>query len=101
MPHAVIRDVSASWEHYAPFARAIGEPVPAALILHVAGPTDEGFRTIEGWVAREAWQRHCHDRLDPDLPDGLQASATLRELEAVAAVVGLGLAIHDTHREAT
>jgi hypothetical protein len=101
MPHAVIRDVPASWEHYASFARAINDPVPEELILHVAGPTDEGFRTIEIWASRESWRRHCDDRLDPDLPDGLWAPATLRELEAVAAVVGLGLEQHDKPKEGT
>jgi hypothetical protein len=95
MPHAVIRDVPASWEHYASFAGALGDPVPVELILHVAGPTDEGFRTIEIWASREGWQRHC-DLLGPDLRTCLWALPTLRELEAVTAVVGPGLGQTDT-----
>ena len=57
MPYAVVRDVAASWERYPLLAAAIADPVPVELILHVAGPTDEGFRTIEVWRTREAWQR--------------------------------------------
>ena len=62
MPYAVVRDVPASWERYPLLAAAIADPVPAELLLHLAGPTDEGFRTIEIWETREAWQRWCDDR---------------------------------------
>ena len=38
------KDVAASWEQYQRFANALAGPAPAGLIVHAAGPTDEGFR---------------------------------------------------------
>ena len=90
MPYAVVRDVPASWEYYAPLAAALADPVPAELILHLAGPTDEGFRTIEVWETREAWQRFHADGLTSALsPGAIAAPSTLRELDAISAVGGL------------
>ena len=57
MTYAVVEDVAASWEHYERFAEALAGPVPAGLILHAAGPTDEGFRIIGVWESEEAWER--------------------------------------------
>jgi hypothetical protein len=89
MPYAVVQDVPASWEHYAELAHAISDPVPDGLILHVAGPTDEGFRTIEVWESRDAWQRFRDGRPGSVLPQGaVLAPPTLRELDAFAAVSG-------------
>ena len=45
------------------FAAALAGPVPEGLILHAAGPTDEGFRIIALWECEEAWQRFVADRL--------------------------------------
>jgi len=85
MPYAVVQDVPASWEHYAPLAQAISDPVPDGLILHVAGPTDEGFRTIDVWETREAWRRFSEDCLRSALPlHVICAPPTLRELDAFA-----------------
>jgi hypothetical protein len=84
MPYAVVRDVPASWEHYPLLAAAIADPVPAELILHLAGPTDEGFRTIEVWETCEAWQRWCDDRPADAFAKSLSAPATLREFDALA-----------------
>jgi hypothetical protein len=87
MPYAVVQDIPASWEHYAPLAQAFRDPLPDGLILHVAGPTDEGFRTIEIWETRDAWQRFDADRLGPALPLGvICARPALRELDAFAAI---------------
>jgi hypothetical protein len=89
VPYAFVLDVPASWEHYEPIAAALADPAPAGLILHVAGPTDEGFRTIEVWETREAWERFRADRLAPALaarPGPAPAPATLRELHALSAV---------------
>ena len=57
MPYAFVQDVAASWEQYERLAGALIEPAPAGLVLHVAGPTDEGFRIIAVWESEEAWQR--------------------------------------------
>jgi hypothetical protein len=41
------------------------DPAPAGLILHVAGPTDEGFRMIDIWKSEQAWDRFQAERLAP------------------------------------
>src|SRR5436305_9279345 len=89
MPYALVRNVPASWERYPLLAAAIADPVPAELMLHLAGPTDEGFRTIEVWETREAWQRWCDDRPADALSGSLSAPATLRELDALATLGAL------------
>lgn len=85
MPYALVQDVPASWERYQSLAAAIAEPVPAGLILHVAGQTDEGFRTIEVWETREAWERFeagLHAR-GVVLDQGALVAPTLRELDVL------------------
>jgi hypothetical protein len=42
--HAFVQDVAASSHYFQQVAATLVEPAPAPLILHVAGPTDEGFR---------------------------------------------------------
>jgi len=63
MTYAFVEDIAASWEHYARFAEALDGPLPDGLVLHVAGPTDEGFRIIAVWESEDAWDRFCADRL--------------------------------------
>jgi hypothetical protein len=55
--YAIVEDVAASWEGYAPYAAALAGPAPEGLILHAAGRTDEGFRIIGIWESEEAWLR--------------------------------------------
>jgi hypothetical protein len=57
MSYVVVEDVAASWEQYARFAAALGDPEPEGLILHAAGPTDEGFRIVGIWASEQAWLR--------------------------------------------
>lgn len=54
MTYAFVEDVPATWERYRRFAEAVGRS-PRGLILHAAGPTDEGYRIIEVWESEEAW----------------------------------------------
>lgn len=63
MSYVVVGDVAASWEQYARFAAALGEAVPPGLILHAAGPTDEGFRIVGVWQSEQAWLSFA-ERLD-------------------------------------
>ena len=56
MSYAFVQDVASSWEQYEYYAAALVDPAPTGLILHVAGPTDEGFRIIDVWESEEAWQ---------------------------------------------
>ena len=57
MSYVVVEDVAASWEQYQRFADALAGPAPAGLVVHAAGPTDEGFRIVAVWESEEAWQR--------------------------------------------
>lgn len=86
--YAVVLDVPASWSDYERLA-AIAEPAPAGLVLHVAGPTDEGFRTIEIWESRDACRRF-RARFTPEhwRLNGCLASPTERELTTEADVRG-------------
>lgn len=57
MSYVVVEDVAASWEQYQRFADALAGPAPAGLVVHAAGPTDEGFRIVAVWESEEAWRR--------------------------------------------
>jgi hypothetical protein len=77
---AVVQDVAASWADYGQVRRALdGQRVPG-LILHAAGPTDEGYRTIEVWDSEESWRSFCAERLRGAY-DGLATPPLVRELE--------------------
>jgi hypothetical protein len=80
VPYAFVEDIAASWEHYQRFAAALEGPTPEGLILHAAGPTDEGFRIIGVWESEDAWRRFRQDRLDPDAEDVAQTPPTFRAL---------------------
>lgn len=77
-PYALVREVLAGWEHYEPLAAAISDPIPEGLLLHVAGPTEVGFRTIEVWESEAAWRRF-RERLN-GLFDHLPLQPLVREL---------------------
>lgn len=89
MSYAVIEDVPASWERYSVVARAMPRRAPG-LLLHVAGPTDEGFRIIEIWESEAAWHAFAPDldavlgSVDPDV----RPRAVIRDLHAVHVVLG-------------
>lgn len=55
MTYVVVEDVAASWEHYREYTRVLGSLTPKGLILHAAGPTDEGFRVVGVWESEAAW----------------------------------------------
>jgi hypothetical protein len=82
VPYAFVEDIAASWEHYQRFAAALEGIEPEGLILHAAGPTDEGFRIIGIWESEEAWQRFREDRLDPRAEAVGQIPPTFRALRA-------------------
>jgi hypothetical protein len=48
------------------------------LIVHAAGMTSEGFRTIDVWASRAAWERNRMD-VEPTV-EGLLAPTVVREL---------------------
>ena len=67
MSYVVVEDVAASWEQYERFAAALAGPAPAGLIVHAAGPTEEGFRMVGIWESEDAWLRFA---------DGLSSART-------------------------
>ena len=84
MAYAFVQDVAASWQQYELIAAATVEPVPDGLILHVAGPTDEGFRIIDVWrtktrgtVSRPSGS-HPRLQLSAALPAPNRPSATFK-----------------------
>jgi hypothetical protein len=91
MPYAFVQDVASSWAQYGPFAAALVEPAPVGLILHVAGPTDEGFRIIDVWESEEAWQAFQALRLAPAiaaLGGPPRPEPTFRDLHPAHVVIG-------------
>jgi len=88
MTYAVVSDIPASWERYEPLGRAFHDPVPKGLVLHLAGPTEEGFRVIDVWETREAWERFEAVLLERGVTvaRGGLAAPTLRELGVLAVV---------------
>ena len=65
MSYAFVQDIAASWLDYQRVAASLVEPVPTGLILHAAGPTDEGVRIIAIWDDEPAWQRFRTEKLEP------------------------------------
>jgi hypothetical protein len=88
MSYAFVQDVAASWEQYGRYASALSSG-PEGLVLHVAGPTDEGFRIIAVWESEADWERFRAEWLLEPSPDGsLTPPATFRALEPLHVVHG-------------
>jgi hypothetical protein len=64
MSYAFVHDIAATWADYERIRGLMVDRVPAGLVLHVAGPTEEGFRMIEVWESELAWERFRLERLD-------------------------------------
>jgi hypothetical protein len=62
---AVVIDVPASWEVYRRVQDDLGEVVPDGLLVHSAGPTESGFRIVDVWASRDAFESFQRDRLGP------------------------------------
>lgn len=65
--YALVEDVPASWDAYLERVEALGGRVPDGLLVHVAGPTDEGFRMIEIWESKAARERFRDELRTGDL----------------------------------
>jgi hypothetical protein len=85
--YAFVTDVAASWEHYRGFADALRGPIPDGLVLHAAGPTDEGFRIIAVWASEEAWERFRVERLGTQPETAPHAPPVFRSLRPAHVVV--------------
>jgi len=89
--YAFVQDVASSWHRYERVAAALVDPPPKGLILHVAGPTDEGFRIIGVWESQESWQRFQAEKIAPAiaaLGGPAYPEPTFRDLHPVHLVVG-------------
>lgn len=84
--YVVVEDVAASWERYEPIADALSESAPAGLILHAAGPTDEGFRIVGVWESEEAWREFA--ALLPAGSDSSDLIHVFRALRPAHIVIG-------------
>lgn len=90
-PYVRVEDVPASWDRYASIARSV-EHRPTGLLLHVAGPTDEGFRIVEVWADEAAWRQFIAGAgsgrpvVDPEVA----VRAAVRDLHAAHLVIGRG-----------
>jgi hypothetical protein len=74
---AVVSDVAATWHDYHRMWPGTDREVPG-LIVHAAGMTAEGFRTIDVWASRAAWQRNRLE-VEPTV-EGLLAPPVVRLL---------------------
>ncbi|SRR6266498_2510125 len=102
MAYAFVQDVAASWEQYEHVAEAMVDPVPAGLIMHIAGPTDEGFRVIDVWENEAAWQCFQAERVQPAiaaLGGPSRPQATFRDLRPRHLVLGAIDACRHTKKE--
>jgi hypothetical protein len=83
-PHAVVRDVPASWNAYVEAAHDLEGQAPKGLLAHAAGPTDEGFRVVDVWASRVEWEQF-RDRRPATALDGALprpgTEGTFREFE--------------------
>jgi hypothetical protein len=78
-PFAVVHDIAATWDDYPVIRRVLTGAWVNGLILHAAGPTDDGFRTIDVWTSQDAWHRH-RSSLDHIL-DQLHVPTAMREFQ--------------------
>lgn len=83
MSYVVVEDVAASWEHYQRVADALDGQPPSGLVVHAAGPTDEGFRIVGVWESEQAWRRFAER-----VGHGAAAPIALRGLQPEHVVYG-------------
>jgi hypothetical protein len=87
--YAFVEDIAASWEDYGRLAAALESGrTPKGLLLHAAGPTDEGIRIVEVWESEEAWTAYLDDRAPDPVDTRPHPPSVRRELHARHVVVG-------------
>jgi hypothetical protein len=89
--YAYVQDVASSWEQYEQVTASLVDPPPAGLLLHVAGPTDEGVRIIDVWESEDDWKRFRAERLAPAiaaLGGPARPEPTFRDVHPEHVVVG-------------
>ena len=87
MSFVFVQDIAATWQQYERFASAIAAR-PEGLVLHVAGPTDEGFRIIGVWESETAWERFEAGLQLEHAPPDRPTPTTFRALQPKHVVFG-------------
>ena len=87
MSYAFVQDIAATWQQYERLAEAVAAR-PEGLVLHVAGPTDEGFRIIGVWESESAWERFKAEHELEHASIGAPAPTTFRALQPRHVVYG-------------
>lgn len=77
--HAVVVDLAATWDDYPSISQVMAGAVANGLVLHAAGMTDDGFRTIDIWDSEDAWR--CYQELLGQSFGELLMAPLVRELE--------------------
>jgi len=91
MAYVIVEDVPASWERYRGIEPVLARPAPG-LLLHLAGPTDEGFRIVEVWEDEAAWRRYSavFEAALGSVDPAVRLRTATRDLRAVHVVRGSG-----------
>jgi hypothetical protein len=91
MSYAFVQDVPATWDTYRGVAETLAAGYPEGLVVHAAGPTEEGFRMIGIWDSREMCERFRDERLTTILDSltcGTRIQPTSRELQIAHLISG-------------
>jgi hypothetical protein len=65
MRYALVTDLAVSWTAYEELAAALLHDLPAGLIVHAAGPTDEGVRIVDVWQSEGHYRVFREQQLQP------------------------------------
>lgn len=84
MTYALVNDIPVSWATYHEVAASALDPRPDGLVIHVAGPTDEGVRVIDVWEDEDSFKRFSEEHLQPLLAGRAETPipGVFRDLEA-------------------
>jgi hypothetical protein len=67
MAYAVIMEFDADWATHLEIDEAVGDAPIEGLMVHAAGPSDAGTRTVDIWASREDSERFFSERIYPAL----------------------------------
>ena len=91
--YALVQEYAASWAEFESLSAALYHPLPQGLVVHLAGPTEEGVRVISVWIDEQSWRRFESERLEPAraaLSAATRRLPTSREVRAGQIVLGAG-----------
>ena len=65
MAYAVIMEFDADWATHLKIDEAVGDGPVEGLMVHAAGPSDGGTRTVDIWASRDDSERFFVERIFP------------------------------------